>query len=74
MVSEVFWLLVLAIICLFAFFLVLGTFSIGDVGWVAVAVGVLVVAWAAHVILRSRHADERRRDPTLVHQRERRGF
>ncbi len=74
MASEVFWLLVLAVICLFAFFLALGTFSIGEVGWLAVAVGVLVLAWALHAVRQGRRADERRRDPGLVHQRERRGF
>ena len=39
---ETFWLLVLAIIVLFAFFLGLGTFSVRDVGWLTVGVVILV--------------------------------
>lgn len=73
--SETFWLLVLAVIVLFAFFLALGTFSISEVGWVAGAVGVLVVLWLVHAWLQGRsdtRADPRRGD--AVRQRERRGF
>lgn len=71
--SEAFWLLVLSVIVLFAFFLALGTFSIGEVGWIAAAVGVLVVLWGVHVWVQGRaEADPRERD--ALRQRERRGF
>jgi fatty acid desaturase len=73
LVSDTFWLLVLSVIVLFAFFLALGTFSVGEVGWVSVAVGVLVVLWCVHALLERRHGDEDR-DRALTRQRERRGF
>jgi fatty acid desaturase len=70
--SETFWILVLAVVVLFAFFLLLGAFSPGQVAGLTVAVAVLAVLWVAHAVW-----DSRRRDPhdrTLVRARERRGF
>jgi fatty acid desaturase len=70
--SETFWILVLAVIVLFAFFLVLGAFSPGQVAGLTVAVAILAVLWVAHAVWDSRHRDPH--DRSLVRARERRGF
>jgi fatty acid desaturase len=70
--SETFWILVLAIIVLFAFFLALGAFSPGDVVGVTLVVGVLAVLWIAHAVWDSRHRDPH--DRATIRARERRGF
>ena len=70
--SETFWILVLAVVVLFAFFLLLGAFSPGQVAGLTVAVAVLAVLWVAHAVRESRHRDPH--DRSLVRARERRGF
>ena len=69
---ETFWILALAVIVLFAFFVALGAFSPGDVIWATILVGLLCVLWVMHAVLQSRRADSR--DPAVVRARERRGF
>jgi len=68
---ETFWVLALAVIVLFAFFVALGAFSPGDVLWVTIGVAVLCVLWIVHGLLEGRR---KRRDPNVVRARERRGF
>jgi fatty acid desaturase len=70
--SETFWILVLAVIVLFAFFLALGAFSPGQVAGLTIAVVVLAVLWVVHAVWDSRHRDPH--DRALVRARERRGF
>jgi fatty acid desaturase len=70
--SETFWILVLAVVVLFVFFLVLGAFSPGQVAGLTIAVAVLAVLWVAHAVWDSRHRDPH--DRSLVRARERRGF
>jgi fatty acid desaturase len=70
--SETFWILVLALVVLFAFFLALGAFKPGEVVGVTVAVAVLAVLWVAHAVWDSRHRDPH--DRAIVRARERRGF
>ena len=70
--SETFWLLVLGVVVLFAFFAALGAFEIGEALWVTVAVVVLAALWLAHAMWVSRHSDGR--DPATIRARERRGF
>jgi membrane protein implicated in regulation of membrane protease activity len=70
--SATFWLLVLAVIALFAFFVALGAFSPGEVVGLTLAVAALAVLWLLHAIVQSRHRDER--DPAAIRARERRGF
>ena len=70
--SDTFWILVLALIVLFGFFLALGAFSPGQVAGLTIAVAVLAAAWVAHALWDSRHRDPH--DRTLVRARERRGF
>jgi membrane protein implicated in regulation of membrane protease activity len=67
---ETFWILALAVIALFAFFVALGAFSPLDVLWLTLAVAALCVLWLLHAA----HTDRGRRDPAEVRARERRGF
>lgn len=71
--SETFWLLVLAVIGLFAFFVALGAFGPGDVAGLTIAVAVLVALWIGHSI-RARRLDDGHRDAATLAARERRGF
>jgi fatty acid desaturase len=70
--SETFWILVLAIVVLFAFFAALGAFSPGEVIGLTLVVVVLALLWIAHAMWDSRHRDPH--DPATVRARERRGF
>jgi protein-S-isoprenylcysteine O-methyltransferase Ste14 len=70
--SETFWVLVLALVVLFVFFVALGAFSPGDVIGLTLAVAALAVLWIAHAVWDARHRDPH--DRTLVRARERRGF
>ena len=70
--SDTFWILVLSIVVLFAFFIALGAFSPGEVAWLTLAVLGLALLWAAHAVWDSRHRDGR--DPAAIRNRERRGF
>ena len=70
--AETFWILVLAIVVLFAFFLALGAFTPGDVVGLTIVVGLLAVLWVAHAVWDSRHRDPH--DRAIIRARERRGF
>jgi protein-S-isoprenylcysteine O-methyltransferase Ste14 len=70
--SETFWILVLALIVLFAFFVALGAFSPSDVIGLTIAVVVLAALWIAHAVWESRHRDPH--DRAIIRARERRGF
>jgi len=70
--SDTFWILVLSIVVLFAFFIALGAFSPGEVTWLTLAVLGLALLWAAHAFWDSRHRSGR--DPATIRNRERRGF
>ena len=70
--AATFWVLVLAVVVLFAFFVALGAFSPGEVVGLTIGVVVLAVLWIAHAMWDSRHADPH--DPAMVRARERRGF
>ena len=70
--AATFWVLVLAVVVLFAFFVALGAFSPGEVVGLTIGVAVLAVLWIAHAMWDSRHTDPH--DPAMVRARERRGF
>ena len=70
--SETFWVLVLAVVVLFAFFVALGAFSPGEVVVLTLVVCVLALLWVAHAAWDARHRDPH--DPAVVRARERRGF
>ena len=56
---ESFWILALAVIVLFAFFVALGAFAPGDVLWVTLLVVVLCVLWIVHATLSRRRTRAR---------------
>jgi len=70
--SDTFWLLALAVVVMFAFFIALGAFKPGDVAGVTIAVAVLAVLWVAHAVWAARHQDPH--DRAAIRARERRGF
>ena len=70
--SETFWVLILGVVVLFAFFFALGAINPGDVVWLTLAVLGLALLWAAHAVWESRHRSGR--DPEAIRNRERRGF
>ena len=70
--ADTFWVLVLAVVVLFAFFVALGAFSPGEVIGLTVAVAVLALLWVVHAVWEARHSDPH--DPSTVRARERRGF
>ena len=70
--SDTFWILVLSIVVLFAFFVALGAFAPAEVAWLSLGVAALALLWAAHAVWESRHRDDR--DPAAIRNRERRGF
>ena len=72
MLSETFWILVLALVVLFAFFVALGAFSPGEVAGLTAVVVLLAGLWIAHAVWASRHSDPH--DRATVRARERRGF
>ena len=69
---DTFWVLILGIVVLFAFFLALGAISPGEVVWLTLAMLVLALIWTAHAVWQSRHRSGR--DPAAIRNRERRGF
>jgi membrane protein implicated in regulation of membrane protease activity len=69
---ETFWLLALAVIALFAFFVALGALSPGEAVTLSIVVAVLCALWVVHAVLEGRKRDTR--DPAVIRARERRGF
>ena len=71
---NTFWLMVLGLMCIYAFFVALGSFNPADTVGASVAVLVLAVLWGVHSAIEARHRVEIERDPMLRSARERRGF
>ena len=70
--SDTFWILILAVVVLFAFFVALGAFSPAEVATLSLAVAALALLWVAHAVWAARRRDGR--DPAAIRNRERRGF
>jgi fatty acid desaturase len=70
--SDTFWVLILGLVVLFAFFLALGAIGPGDVVWLTLAMLALALLWVAHAVWEARHRSGR--DPAAIRNRERRGF
>jgi len=70
--SDTFWILVLSIVVLFAFFIALGAFAPGEVVWLSLGVLALALLWTVHAAWDARHRTGR--DPAAIRNRERRGF
>lgn len=71
-ISDTFWVLVLGVVALFAFFAALGAFEVGEAVWLTAIVVILAALWLTHAMWVSRHSDGR--DPASIRARERRGF
>ena len=72
-ISELFWVIALGVIVVYAFFLALGALSPGDVVALSIVVVVLLVLYLVRAWWASRRPEEGR-DPRIVSARERRGF
>jgi hypothetical protein len=70
--ADTVWILVLAVVVLFAFFVALGAFSPGEVAGLTMTMAALALLWAGHAMWVSRHRTGR--DPAAIRARERRGF
>ena len=70
--TETFWVLVLAVVVLFAFFVALGAFEPGEVLALTLVIAALALLWVVHAVWDARHRDPH--DPSAVRARERRGF
>ena len=70
--SDTFWILVLCVVALFAFFVALGAFKPGEVLGLTLGVCALAVAWVAHAAWDAHHRHGRA--PAAIRNRERRGF
>lgn len=69
-----FWTIALAVIAGYAFFALVGAFSITDAVAASLLVAVLALLWTIHAAsARRRHHDEQR-DPRMRAARQRRGF
>ena len=68
-----FWIFDLAVLALFAFFLALGAFGLGDSTVLTALIAGLGVLYVVHVIL-MRRRDDGHREAALARDRERRGF
>jgi uncharacterized membrane protein YhaH (DUF805 family) len=71
-VRELFWILALGALIVFAFFLMLGALDPAEVAGLTIGVCVLAALWVVHAWLGRRHAGEH--DERLIRARERRGF
>ena len=72
LISDAFFVLIIFIVALFAFFVALGALKPGEVIGLSVAIAALAVLWVVHAVWVSRHASGR--DASTVRARERRGF
>jgi threonine/homoserine/homoserine lactone efflux protein len=70
--SDTFWVLVLSVIVMFAFFVALGALDPGEVVGLSVAIGALTLLWIGHAMWDARRHTGR--DVATVRARERRGF
>jgi hypothetical protein len=70
--ADTFWMLVLAVVVLFAFFVALGAFAPDEVVGLSLAMAGLALLWVAHAMWDARHRTGR--DLATIRARERRGF
>jgi len=69
---EAFWLTIICVVAVYAFFLVIGSISPSTAAVATLIVGGLLVLYVVHAWYAARYADTR--DPRVIRARERRGF
>jgi hypothetical protein len=72
MLRNVFWILSLFILALYAFFVALGAWNPAQVLPLTIVMVVLIALWIAHAWAQHRLPEDR--DPRMTRARERRGF
>jgi hypothetical protein len=70
--ADTFWVLLLAVLVLFAFFVALGAFAPAQVATLTIVMVALALLWVAHAMWSARHRSGR--DVATIRARERRGF
>jgi membrane protein implicated in regulation of membrane protease activity len=70
--SDTFWVLVLSVVCLFAFFVALGALAPAEVAGLTLGVVALAALWIGHAMWDARRRTGR--DVAAIRARERRGF
>lgn len=70
--GETFWVFVLGLVCLFAFFVLMGAISLTGAVSLSLVVLALAVLWVGHAAWEARHREGR--DMDAIRARERRGF
>jgi hypothetical protein len=70
--ADTFWVLLLAVLVLFGFFVALGAFAPADVVTLTIVMGALALLSVAHAMWDARHRSGR--DLASIRARERRGF
>jgi uncharacterized membrane protein YphA (DoxX/SURF4 family) len=70
--SQTFWVLVLGVICLFAFFVAIGALSPSGAIGLTIAMVILIAAWVVHATWEARRRSGQ--DEAARRARERRGF
>jgi uncharacterized membrane protein YdfJ with MMPL/SSD domain len=73
-IIQFFWVVALAIVLAWAFFVLLGALDPTDAVGVSIAMGLLIVLLGARAWAGSHRAAAESRDPRLIQARERRGF
>lgn len=69
-----FWTIALAVIAGYAFFAIVGAFSITDAVAASLLVAALALLWTVHAAIARRRHHEEQRDPRMRAARQRRGF
>jgi len=69
---EAFWLTIICVVAVYAFFLVIGSINPSTAAVATLVVGGLLVLYVVHAWYSARHVDSR--DPRMIRARERRGF
>jgi hypothetical protein len=70
--ADTFWILVLSVVVLFAFFVALGALAPGEVVGLSLTIAALALLWLTHALWESRRRTGR--DAATIRARERRGF
>ncbi len=73
-IRGAFWTVAIAVIAGYAFFALVGAFSVTDAAAATLLVGTLALLWIVHAVIARRNHDVAQRDPRMRAARQRRGF